>query len=111
MSNLLDTLKRLLRGESETATAEMDVELSQIPSLSPEMVRELLTQIARTAVDDYACGDCDQLMAQYAEAAVRGEPASELMPRVQKHLDMCPPCREEFEALLLVLAAMEKAEE
>jgi predicted anti-sigma-YlaC factor YlaD len=34
---------------------------------------------------------------------MRGEDASHLMPMVQKHLNMCPDCREEYEALLKMM--------
>jgi predicted anti-sigma-YlaC factor YlaD len=33
----------------------------------------------------------------------RGEDASQFMPLVQKHLNMCPDCREEYEALLKMM--------
>ena len=36
---------------------------------------------------------------------MRGEDAASMLPLVNKHLEMCPDCREEFEALLRVLRA------
>lgn len=49
---------------------------------------------------------CDQvfeLIDQYAERAARGEDVAHLMPLVAAHLDMCPDCREHYEALERVL--------
>jgi hypothetical protein len=49
---------------------------------------------------------CDQvfeLIDQYAERAERGEDVTHLMPLVAAHLDMCPECREHYEALERVL--------
>jgi predicted anti-sigma-YlaC factor YlaD len=46
-----------------------------------------------------------RLLDQFAEAVLRGEDVARLMPLVQRHLDMCPDCREEFEALLRILKA------
>ncbi|HSH02391.1 MAG TPA: hypothetical protein VLL52_07715 [Anaerolineae bacterium] len=80
---------------------------SQAP-LPPPLVKSLLEQTAITAEDDYACVDCDQLIDQFTEALARGEPAAKLMPQVQKHLDMCGYCHEEFEALLRILKAEQK---
>jgi hypothetical protein len=51
---------------------------------------------------------CDQvfdLIDQYAERAARGEDVAHLMPLVAAHLDMCPGCREHYEALERVLQA------
>lgn len=39
------------------------------------------------------------------EAVMRGDDVARLMPLVQHHLDMCPDCREEFEALLRAVQA------
>ena len=51
---------------------------------------------------------CDQvfeLIDQYAERAARGEDVAHLVPLVAAHLDMCPDCREHYEALERVLKA------
>ncbi len=45
---------------------------------------------------------CDQvfeLIDQYAERAARGEDVAHLMPLIAAHLEMCPHCREHYEAL------------
>lgn len=46
---------------------------------------------------------CDQVYAkldEYVENEVHGHEAAKLMPLLREHLDMCPECCEEYEALL-----------
>ena len=40
---------------------------------------------------------------RFLKMKMRGEDPTRLMPYVQQHLDMCPDCREEYEALLEAL--------
>lgn len=65
----------------------------------------MLQHIARTEAVEYSCDDVLRLLDEFAEAVLRGDDAARLMPLVQKHLEMCPDCREEFEALLRILKA------
>jgi hypothetical protein len=51
------------------------------------------------------CNQVFGLIDQYAERAARGEDVTHLMPLVAAHLDMCPDCREHYEALERVLQA------
>ncbi len=72
---------------------------------SPQAMQKLLGMVERTRGDEYSCDQVHELIDQFAEAVMRGGDAAKLMPLVQHHLDMCPDCREEFEALLRVLQA------
>ena len=58
---------------------------------------------------EWTCDDVHRCLDQYAELMVRGArggaEAARLLPMVQQHLDMCPDCREEYEALLRILRA------
>jgi len=56
-----------------------------------------------TQEDEIACGEVHELLDQNAKMQMRGENVSELMPLVKHHLDMCPECFEEYEALLAAL--------
>ena len=71
----------------------------------PEEFQKLLKMIANTKEVEFSCDDVYHLLDQYSEAVVQGKNAEELMPLVEHHIDMCPDCREEFEALLRVLQA------
>ncbi len=46
-------------------------------------------------------------MDRFVETDLAGLDAAEAMPLVQDHLDKCRDCREEFEALLRALRAVE----
>ena len=70
---------------------------------SEQVLRKLLNAIEQTQDVEYSCDEVYQLLDQYTEAVERGEDAAQLMPLVKHHLDLCPDCREEFEALLSVL--------
>lgn len=65
-----------------------------------------LDMLGMLAITDENEIDCDRVYAlldQFAEMAARGEDVSRLMPLVQKHLDLCPDCREEYQTLLNIL--------
>jgi hypothetical protein len=40
---------------------------------------------------------------EYVDKEMHGEDASLLMPLLREHLDLCPDCCEEYEALLNVM--------
>lgn len=52
---------------------------------------------------EISCDDVFSVLDQFVEAVKRGENPLLLMPLVRQHLDMCPDCREEYEALLRML--------
>ncbi len=55
--------------------------------------------------------DCDEIFSkldEYVERQADKRDAAELMPLIREHLDLCPECCEEYEALLKVI---EEAEE
>lgn len=67
-----------------------------------------LSELSFLTDDPEAMLTCDQvfeLIDLYAERAERGEDVTHLMPLVAAHLDMCPDCREHYEALERVLQA------
>ena len=54
---------------------------------------------------------CDEIYAridEYVEREVDKKDAAELMPLVREHLDLCPECCEEYQALLDVLEKTSK---
>ncbi len=61
--------------------------------------------VARTQAVEYSCEDVNQLLDEFTEAVAQGKDLATLMPLVQQHLDLCPDCREEFEALLRIVRA------
>lgn len=71
--------------------------------INPMMV--LLDKIARTESQEFSCDDVHAVLAEFAERRQQGEAVSHLMPKVQQHLELCPDCREEYEALLMAMEA------
>jgi predicted anti-sigma-YlaC factor YlaD len=70
-----------------------------------DSIKRMLGMLARTLPVEYSCDDVQRLLDQFAEAVVNGKDASRLWPLVEQHLDNCPDCREEYEALMRVLRA------
>ena len=94
MRNLIERLRRWFQRGGR----------KQLP-LPPELIGKVARQIEATHDIEYSCDDVHHLLDQFAEAVIRGEDVKQLMPLVQRHLDMCLDCREEFEALLRILKA------
>lgn len=65
-----------------------------------ELVQGLAKQLARTSEEECDCDEAFELLDQFAEAKARGADTAALLPLVHKHLELCPDCKEEFEALL-----------
>lgn len=55
-------------------------------------------------VEHIDCSDCDTL-ASLAERVAKGATVAEVLPELEKHLHYWRDCREEFEALVVVLKA------
>lgn len=72
-----------------------------------DKLKTMVRGVARTQETEYSCDDVYQLLDEFAEAVAQGKDVTQLMPLVQQHLEMCPDCREEFEALLRVVRATE----
>lgn len=64
---------------------------------------KMLKSLAMTEEHEISCDDVYSVLDQFAEAVSRGENVLLLMPLVRQHLDMCPDCRAEYEALLNML--------
>ena len=94
MRHWLDTLKHWIWPAKRSS--------SPMPLVT---LRKVARQIEMTREVEYSCDDVLHLLDQFAEAVLRGEDVAQLMPLVQRHLDMCTDCREEFEALLRILRA------
>ena len=91
---LLDALKKLF-------TLKRPPSFRFPPATLPAMMR----QIEMTHTVEYSCEEVHRLLDQFSEAVAREEDAAALMPLIQRHLDMCPYCRDEYEALLRILKA------
>jgi hypothetical protein len=70
---------------------------------SEDMMRKLIEQIALTQERELDCGEVFAVLDQYTEAIIAGGDVQEQFALVIQHLELCPDCLEEYEALLSVL--------
>jgi len=95
MRHLTNALKRLMRRAKPVSHRAMP----------PAAIAKLARDVEHTQDVEYSCDDVHRLLDQFAEAVLRGEDVARWMPLVQQHIDLCPDCREEFEALMRILSA------
>lgn len=69
-----------------------------------EQLAALARQVAATVEDEIDCEAMLGRMAAYFEAGGRPADLAPELAKVRQHLEVCPQCREEFEALLRVFA-------
>jgi len=96
MSNLLNRLRALLFSGRPASFA-----------VSPASLAVMGREIASTQGVEYDCNDVYRLLDQFAEAVQRGEDGAPWMPLIHAHLERCPDCRAEFEALMRALRPSE----
>jgi len=75
------------------------------PSRSSATMRKMMRMLEMTREEEYSCEEVHTLLDQYVEAVVEMEDSAQLMPLVKHHIELCPDCREELEALLRILEA------
>ena len=80
---------------------------TQNPQSQKIMLTKLMHMVEQTQEEEYSCDDVLQLLDEYAEMVSHGEDAEKMMPLINHHLDMCPDCREEAEALLSVIQSQQ----
>jgi len=90
-------LKNLFNKEKQSAKSGINM------SITPKQAEKMLRMIKNTQVDELTCDEVFELLDVYAEKAARGEDVGELFPLVEHHLEMCPDCREEYEAVMRIL--------
>lgn len=91
---IIEWLQRFFTGQEKSAAVP-----SGMPADQTMLMEKLLTMLSGTQEKELTCDEVFALLDQFVELAAQGEDVSQLMPLVQHHLDMCPDCREEYEAL------------
>ena len=71
--------------------------------LTNETVHAILRLLDDAEKENISCEELFVKLDQYVQREVDEKDAAELMPVVRDHLDLCPECCEEYEALLDVL--------
>lgn len=108
MTSLKDKVKQLLlaqlrkgRPSSDTAVFSAAGDDGQV--MDEKNVRKLLAMLENTREVEYTCEEAFAQLDEFVELVSDDEEAAALMPLVQQHVDMCPDCRDRFEALLKIL--------
>ena len=94
---LMEAINRLVK-RMGSDKEESDMQL-------PAEFKKWIAMVEKTQDIEFSCEDVYRLLDQYTETVNQGEDAQKLMPLVEHHIEICPDCREEFEALLRILQA------
>ena len=86
--NLIRRIRMSLRGQKE---------------LPNEAVLGFLRILEDVREEEISCTEIFAKLDEYVEREVSQKDAAQLMPLIREHLDICPECCEEYEALLDVL--------
>ena len=76
--------------------------------LPNEAVLGFLRVLESVREEDATCDEIYSKIDQYVEREVDKQDAAQLMPLVREHLDLCPECCEEYDALLDILEKTSK---
>lgn len=68
--------------------------------VSYRQVLKFLTVVSNTVPDSIECDGCFELIAEFADAELRGDELSQSMQLVKNHLSQCPCCAYEYATLL-----------
>jgi hypothetical protein len=71
--------------------------------LQDEVIVKFLQILENVRAEEMSCDEMFTRLDEFVEKEVQSHDAEKLMPLVREHLDMCPDCDEEYEALLNVL--------
>jgi UDP-N-acetylmuramyl tripeptide synthase len=72
--------------------------------LTDEVVLKFLNVLEQARAEELSCSDMYTRLDEFVEREVQEqEIAEKITPLIREHLDMCPDCHEEYEALLTVL--------
>lgn len=72
--------------------------------LQDEVILKFLRVLEKVRAEEMSCGDMYARLDEFVETEVQArEDVDKITPLVREHLDMCPDCCEEYEALLAVL--------
>jgi hypothetical protein len=76
--------------------------------LPNETVLGFLRVLESVREEDASCDEIYSKIDEYVEREVDRKDAAQLMPLVREHLDLCPECCEEYDALLDILEKTSK---
>ena len=75
--------------------------------IQPETLKELLRRVLRTRPDEVGCETCYESLERFVELELEGKDAKQALPLIQRHLEVCTGCHDEYEALLTALQTLQ----
>ena len=82
--------------------------VSRPEELSNDTVLGFLRMLERVEKEDITCDELYMKLDEYVERELDKRDAAYIMPLMREHLETCPDCCEEYEALLHVIQETEK---
>jgi len=79
--------------------------VSRPEQLSNDTVLGFLRMLERVEREDITCDELYRKLDEYVEREVDKRDAAYIMPLMREHLEICPECCEEYEALLHIMQA------
>ena len=76
-------------------------------TLKKEQIQTLVGLIVTTESDELTCDDCFGQIGEFAGHALDGRELTDGMKVIQRHLEQCPCCKGEYEALIEALQELE----
>ncbi|MEL6104388.1 MAG: hypothetical protein AAFU85_00065 [Planctomycetota bacterium] len=76
-------------------------------ALDSQQVGWLLNMIVETHDAELSCPQCGEILDQYAQRILDGEPIDGLMVLVKEHLQACSGCNDQYQMILDALQAIE----
>lgn len=80
-------------------------------ALSDDQISNLLGMVCSSQSDNLDCDGCFDHLAEFAEAKLQSREIPDALKEVENHLQQCACCKDEFNALLEGLRAMQQGEE
>ena len=81
---------------------------TKLPDKQTEAAAMMIRGILAADGEALGCEECFELLDRCAELIEAGQELAEVFPEVKKHLNDCECCKEEFEALLTALEAVQQ---
>ena len=79
------------------------IKLNPQPELTDDVVLKFLNILEQARAEELSCGEIHARLDEFVENEVQTHDAAKIAPLIREHLDMCPDCCEEYEALLAVV--------
>jgi len=77
--------------------------ISSPKSLDDEVVLKFVSVLEQVRKEEVTCTEIHAQIDEFVDEQISKQDADRIMPLIREHLDLCPDCCEEYEALLTVL--------